>query len=265
MTAQILAFCNQKGGVGKSTTTFQLARAAVLAGRRVLVVDNDPQGNLTSNAARDSVPDDQAGLADVLSSHTTDAMRDVIVPGVWPGLDVVPTSGTTLEAVRDELTIAGAGREARLRNALAPVLEDYDLVLVDCAPSLDQLTVNSLTAAHGVVVVTHTKKWSLDGLSKLLETIDSVRTYYNADLRVAGIIVNHHEEQTLGGRQWFEELRNAAVARELTVLTPPIPKRVVIADATEASLGVDEFGSAEGAALAVVYAAHLTSIEGALA
>ncbi|PPG43753.1 ParA family protein [Pseudoclavibacter sp. RFBA6] len=265
MTAQILAFCNQKGGVGKSTTTFQLARAAVLAGRRVLIVDNDPQGNITSNAAQDDVPSDQPGLADVLSTRTTDTLRDVIVPGVWPGLDLVPTAGGSLGFVRDELTIAGAGREVRLREALELVLEDYDLVLIDCAPSLDQLTVNGLTAADGVVIVTHTKKWSLDGLSQLLDTIDTVKRYYNRQLRVAGIIVNHHEDRTVGGKEWLEALHAAADLRELTVLTPPIPKRVVIADATEASRGVDEFGSAEGVALGAVYAAHLASIEGALA
>ncbi len=119
MTARILALCNQKGGVGKSTTLFQLARAAVLAGRRVLAVDNDPQGNLTSNITAEEVDAEQAGLADVLSTRADDTMRDVIVPGLWPGLDVVPTSGASLGNVRDELVIAGAGREVRLREALA--------------------------------------------------------------------------------------------------------------------------------------------------
>ena len=128
-------------GVGKSTTTFHLARAAVLRGQRVLVVDNDPQGNLTAGAAAESVEEDQAGLADALSSRAPETIRDVIVRGVWPGLDVVPTSGVTLGYVRDELVIAGAGREGRLREALATVAADYDLILIDCAPSrfLDEL------------------------------------------------------------------------------------------------------------------------------
>ena len=262
MTAQIFALCNQKGGVGKSTTAFQFARAAVLAGRRVLAVDLDPQGNLTSNATAEPVEDDQAGLADALSSRASETIRDVIVAGVWPGLDVVPTSGVTLGAVRDELTIAGAGREVRLREALAAVADDYDLILIDCAPSLDQLTINGLTAAQGVVIVTHSKKWSLDGLSQLLDTIESVRTYYNPTLRVAGIIVNQHEERTVGGQQWLDELHAAAEGRGLSLLTPPIPKRVVISDATEASRGLDEWGSAEATALGTLYADHLASIEG---
>jgi chromosome partitioning protein len=263
MSAQIFAVCNQKGGVGKSTTAFQLARAGVRAGRRVLLVDLDPQGNLTSTAAAEPVEEDQAGLADALSARAADTLRDVIVPGVWPGLDLVPTSGTTLGVVRDELVIAGAGREVRLREALGAVLDDYDLILIDCAPSLDQLTINGLAAAHGVVIVTQSKQWSLNGLSQLLDTIESVRAYYNPALHVTGIIVNQHEEKTLSGKGWFDDLEVAASQRGLTVLSPAIPKRVVISDATEASRGLDQWGGTEAKTLAAIYADHLASIEGA--
>lgn len=262
MTAQILALCNQKGGVGKSTTTFHLARAAVRRGQRVLVVDLDPQGNLTAVAAGEEVTDDQVGLADTLSTRAPETIRDVIVSGVWPGLDVVPTSGVTLGTVRDELVIAGAGREGRLREALASVAEDYDVILIDCAPSLDQLTVNGLTAAHGVVVVTHSKQWSLSGLAQLLDTIDNVRRYYNPELAVAGVIVNQHEERTVSGQTWLDELHAAAQSRGLRLLTPPIPKRVVIADATEAARGLDEWGGAEATTLGALYSDHLTAIQG---
>ena len=264
MAAQIIALCNQKGGVGKSTTTFQLARAAVLRGRRVLVVDNDPQGNLTSVAAAEMVVDDQAGLADALSARASETLRDVIVPGVWPGLDVVPTSGVTLGYVRDELVIAGAGREGRLREALATVANDYDLILIDCAPSLDQLTINGLTAAQSVVVVTHSKLFSANGLAQLLDTIENVRAYYNPGLRVAGVIVNQHEERTVSGQTWLDQLVTAAEDRGLAVLTPPIPKRVVISDATEAARGLDEWGSPEATALGEIYTGHLAAIEGAV-
>lgn len=262
MTARIYALCNQKGGVGKSTTAFHLARAAVLANRRVLLVDNDPQGNLTSVTAADQVDDDQAGLADALSARAPELIRDVIVPGIWPGLDLVPTTGSALGAVRDELIIAGAGREGRLREALSAVREGYDLVLIDCAPSLDQLTINGLTAADGVLVVTHSKLWSANGLAQLLETIDSVRQYYNPGLRVAGVIVNQHEDRTLAGRHWLDALIEAAEQRSLRVLQPPIPKRVAISDATEVAQGLDQLGGAEAAALAAVYADYLTALEG---
>lgn len=261
MSARIFALCNQKGGVGKSTTAFHLARAAVVQDRRVLLVDNDPQGNLTSVATAEPVEEDQAGLADALSSRAPETLRDVIVPGIWPRLDVVPTSGITLGAVRDELVIAGAGREGRLREALAEVVGDYDLILIDCAPSLDQLTINGLTAAGAVVIVTHSKLWSANGLAQLLDTISSVRQYYNPTLRVAGVIVNQHEDRTLAGRHWLDELTAAATQRSLRVLTPPIPKRVAISDATEVAQGLDQLGGPDATALAAVYTAHLTALE----
>ena len=263
MTTRILALCNQKGGVGKSTTTFHLARAAITAGQRVLVVDLDPQGNLTSVAAAEPVPEDQVGLADVLSSRAEETARDVIVSGVWEGLEVLPTTGETLGFVRDELVVAGAGREGRLREALTEVATDYDLILIDCAPSLDQLTINGLTAADAAVVVTQSKLWSANGLAHLLTTIDNVRRYYNPELSVAGIIVNQHEEHTVAGRHWRQELQEAATARSLTVLTPPVPKRAATADATEAARGLDEWGTSEATTLASLYADYLTTLEGA--
>lgn len=264
MIARIIALCNQKGGVGKSTTTFHLARAAVLAGRRVLLVDNDPQGNLTAVAAAEPVGEDQAGLADALSSRAPDTLRDVVVAGIWPGMSLVPTTGTTLGYVRDELVVAGAGREGRLREALAQVADDYDLILIDCAPSLDQLTINGLTAANGVLVVTHSKLFSTNGLAQLLDTIANVRQYYNPGLAVAGIVVNQHEERTVSGKGWLDELHQAAAARELAVLDPPIPKRVVISDATEAARGLDEWGTVEASSLGEIYARHLAAVERSL-
>ncbi len=263
MGAQVIALCNQKGGVGKSTTAFQLARAAVQKGQRVLLIDNDPQGNLTFVSAQTPVLEDQAGLADALSSRTEVTLEDVIVPGVWPGLDLVPTTGVTLGYVRDELVVAGAGREQRLRQVLSSVTDQYDLVIIDCAPSLDQLTINGLAAADSVVVVTHSKLFSANGLAQLLGTIEDVRQYYNPNLTVAGIIINQHEERTVSGQTWLDELQQAAEVRDLPLLTPPIPKRVVISDATEAARGLDEWGSAEATKLGAIYSEHLASIQGA--
>lgn len=250
---RVLAFCNQKGGVGKSTTTFHLARAAALQGLRVLIVDADPQGNISAAAAAEVVKEDQAGLADVLSAHAPDVVADVIVPSIWKGVDIVPTSGETLGSVRDELVIAGAGRELRLREALNDVVGQYDLILIDCAPSLDQLTINALAAASAVVIITHSKQWSLNGLAQLLNTIWAVRSYYNSELSVAGIIVNQHESGTVSGSTWLGELNQAAQQRETPVLDPPIPKRVVIADSTEAAHGLDEWGSADAREIGQIY------------
>lgn len=260
MGSRIFAVCNQKGGVGKTTTTFHLARAAVAGGLRVLIVDADPQGNITSVATAKPVAEDSVGLADVLSARAGEKLRDVIVPGVWAGLDVVPTCGTSLGYVRDELVVAGAGREGRLREALKDAVEDYDLIFIDCAPSLDQLTINGLTAAQEVIVVTHSKLFSANGLAQLIETIENVRAYYNADLKIGGVIVNQHEDRTVSGKTWLDELTEAAEAKGIPVLSPPVPKRVVISDAVEAARGLDEWGSDEAKSLATLYSSHLSGI-----
>jgi len=236
-----IAICNQKGGVGKSTTAFHLARAAVRKNLRVLVIDMDPQGNITAALTRDTLEEDAPGVADALSARAKDTLTDVIVPAVWPGADLAPTVGEALAFVRDELVIAGAGREGRLRVALAGLEDRYDLVLIDCPPSLDQLTINALTAADGVLVVTQSKLWSSSGLAHLLATMASVRAYYNPTLEALGIVVNLHENGTVSGTHWLAELTEAAGAQGIPVFTPPVPKRVVISDAVEASRGLDEW------------------------
>lgn len=262
--ARTIALCNQKGGVGKTTTAFHMARAGVLAGRRVLLIDADPQGNATAAAAAEPVDDSQVGLADALSERTDDTIRDVIVPGVWGGLDIAPTSGTMLEGVRDELVIAGTGREYRMRAQVQTVEDDYDLILIDCAPSLDQLTINGLVGADSVLIVTQSKQFSANGIAKLLSTINGVRSYYHAALTIAGVLVNQHEAATVSGRTWLEELTTAVEGQGIHVLEPPIPKKVVISDAVEAGYGLDQWGNAEATVLGETFSKHLATIEGAM-
>ena len=156
----ILAYCNQKGGVGKSTTVYHHARAAILDGQRVLVIDADPQGNITSVLTEDMQEGD-VGVADALSSRSSDTLADVLVPGIWEGLTVAPTVGDNLADVRNELVISSEpGRESRLRAQLAAIQTEYDLVLIDCGPAIDPLTISALTAADAVVIVWH---WSVVG------------------------------------------------------------------------------------------------------
>lgn len=257
----VIALTNQKGGVGKSTTAFHLARAAIQSGRKVLLVDLDPQGNLTSIATKEVMPDEGVGLADAMSSRTPETITDVIVPGVWDNLDVAPTPpGEALGTVRDELVLAGAGREGRLREALKQVDGRYDITLIDCPPSLDQLTINGLTAAHQVLIVTQTALFSSNGLARLLSTVDSVKTYYNPTLTIAGIIMNQHEARTVRGRYWADGLKEAAEARNISIFTPPIPKRTVIGDAAEAARGLDEWGSGDAAELSAIYQGYLQTL-----
>lgn len=257
--AKVIAITNQKGGVGKSTSTYHFARAGTLAGLKVLCVDIDPQGNLTSVLAPD-ITEGDAGLADALSNRSDVTLPEVVTSTIWDNVDLIPTAGEALGFVRDELVIAGAGRESRLRTALEDIKGDYDLVLIDCAPSLDQLTINGLTAADDVLIVTQSKLWSANGLARLLGTVDSVREHYNPDLTISGILVNQHESTTLSGAHWIGELEEAAQARDLRVLTPPVPKRVAISDAHESGIGLDEAPSKDAREMADLYAAHLTTI-----
>lgn len=256
----IIAICNQKGGVGKSTTAYHLARAAVTRGRRVLLVDLDPQGNLTSVTTGEPLAADDASLADALSKNAPHTLQDVIVPGIWPGLNVAPSVGQTLSTVRNELFQDGNDAE-RLRKVLAGVSRDYDLILIDCPPSLDTLTINGLTAANGVVIVSQAKFWSFEGISQLLRTIDQVHGYYNPALGILGVMINLFEAQTVSARHWSQELEAAAAARGFRILAPPIPKRAAIADAVESGSGLDEWGK-DGQALAALYSTHLDTLEG---
>jgi len=255
MPAKIFALSNQKGGVGKSTTTYNLARAAVLRDLKVLVVDADPQGNLTSITTKEPTTPESIDIADVLTARSDDKASDAIVAGIWPGLSVLPSSDK-LAQVRDELVTTGGGREARLREALSFVADEYDLILIDCPPSLDLVTLNALAAADRVVIVANASLFSADGIAKLRETIDTVQRYYNPDLTIAGVIINQYEAQTNHDKHWRAEL----AANIQPLLTPEIPKHTWIREASEGGVGLDELGTAAATRLASVYAGYLDTI-----
>jgi chromosome partitioning protein len=257
--ATVVALTNQKGGVGKTTTTRNLARAGQRQGWRVLVVDADPQHNLSEAIGAEELPEDVAGLADALSARTEATLADVIVPTIWEGVDLVPAGGDVLEAVRDELVVAGAGRESRLRQGLEAVRADYDVILIDCRPALDQLTVNALTAADVVAIVTNPELFSANGIAKLRRTIEAVREHYNPGLRIGGVLINHHEQAgTIQTRHWVTELSDAG----LPVLEPAIPRHTWIGSANAQGVALDELHPA-GEAVAEIYAAHLATLIGA--
>lgn len=252
-----IAVCNQKGGVGKSTTVFHLARAASLEGMRVCVVDMDPQGNITSALTQFELPEDIEGVADVLSARSQARLESVLVDTSWPHVHLAPTVGDSLALVRDELVVAGAGREGRLRTHLDNL--NADLILVDCPPSLDQLTINALTAAHHVLIVTQTKQWSSNGMAHLLHTINAVRTHYNPTLSICATLPNLHEPHTLSGQRWLHQLTTYTTTHNMKLLDP-IPKRIAIADSLEAGLGLDEWPAGNTRDLQTTYTHTLEEI-----
>jgi len=256
--ARVVAVVNQKGGVGKTTTGFHLARSAARRGRRVLVIDLDPQAN--STAVLTAFVKGQVGIADVLK-RPPEALADVLVDGPW-GFDVAPSSGEPLAWVRDQLVGETIGRERRLATALA-TQSDYDLILIDCAPAVDQLTINALVAAHRALIVTEAKLFSANGLGSLLETIQGVRANYHPGLEIAGIVVNRLEQQTVSSSHWLHEIEVLASSLGVEVFSPRVPKRVAIADSVEAGIGLDEWGGVDD--LAAIYDGYLDNLERATA
>lgn len=252
----IAALCNQKGGVGKTTTTINLARAAHLRGLRTLVVDLDPQANSTSTLLGKPPDPDVESLADVLSARTDAKAADVIVNTGWAGVDLLPSGGDALADVGGELVAMGPGREHRLREALAK-LDGYDLALLDSPPSLDLLTINALTAAHRLVIVTTAALFSADGIARLMATIEAVVRYANPDLTIAGVVVNALQARTRRQKHWMAELAADAPA---PVWQPPVPAATWIAEAVEAGSGLDEWNTPAATVLAETYDRYLTQL-----
>ncbi len=179
----ILAVTNQKGGVGKTTTSVNLAASLTETGRKVLLIDLDAQGNATMGSGIDKHDVEQTGY-DLLMGHAN--IRDVIVYAEAAGYDLLP-GNSDLTAAEVEL-LDKDDRERRLRAALSYVQNDYDLIVIDCPPSLSMLTVNALAAAHGVLIPIQCEYYALEGLSALLDTIERVRASINPELDIEGLL-----------------------------------------------------------------------------
>ena len=180
---RIIAVTNQKGGVGKTTTSINFAASLTETGRRVLLIDHDAQGNATMGSGINKNEVLKTGY-DLLLRHAE--IRDVIVYAPEAGYDLLP-GNSDLTAAEVEL-MARDDRERRLRSALTYVQNDYDVILIDCPPSLSMLTINALAAAHGVFIPIQCEYYALEGLSALLETIEQVRVAVNPELDIEGLL-----------------------------------------------------------------------------
>lgn len=188
-----IAVAMQKGGTGKTTSTCNLARAASVAGERVLIVDFDSQGNATTTVvADDNIRDeDTLSIANAVNPHDPEPIENVIVPTIWENVDVAPVWSTpALAEVIQLLSIQPRGREHGLKRALAPILDTYDRIYIDNEPSLGLALANALTAADVVNVVMEAESFSLNGLAELLRTVYEVREFSNSGLAWGGVIIS---------------------------------------------------------------------------
>ena len=226
--ARIIAMCNQKGGVGKTTTTINLGAALAEYGRRVLIVDFDPQGAASAGLGINANELDRT-IYSVLMEPRSD-VREIICETSVEGLDIVPAN---IDLSAAEVTlVTEVAREHALTRVLRPVADDYDVVLVDCQPSLGLLAVNALTAAHGVVIPLEAEFFALRGVALLMETIDKVSERINPRLQLDGILVTMYDGRTLHAREVLERVREGFGDR---VFETVINRTIKFPDATIAT------------------------------
>ena len=213
--AGIYAVVNQKGGVGKTTTAVNLSACLAVAGKRVLLVDMDPQGNATSGVGVVKSMLDRC-VYDVLINDGK--IEDVTVKTETPGLDLVPArldlAGADIELM------SSLSRETKLKQSLISVRDRYDFIIIDCPPSLGLLTVNVLTAAEYVILPIQCEYYALEGLSQLLRTLDLVRQHLNPKLEIAKVLLTMFDYRTKLSEQVVEEVRRFFIDKVASVLVP---------------------------------------------
>ncbi len=198
----VIALANQKGGVGKTTTSVNLGACLADDGKKVLLIDLDPQGNATSGLGIDKKNIEES-VYDVLINDVD--LKDVILKSSHKGLDIVPTT-IALSGAEVELTNLMA-RETRLKDAFGDVKDEYDYILIDCPPSLGLLTINAFTACDSILIPVQSEYYALEGLSQLLNTIKLVRKHFNPDLKIEGVLLTMYDKRTNLGQQVNAEVK----------------------------------------------------------
>lgn len=239
--ARVIAMCNQKGGVGKTTTTINLGASLAELGRRVLLVDFDPQGSLSVGLGLNP-HEMELSIYNLLMQRDVE-FDEVVVPTGVPGMDLLP-SNIDLSAAEVQL-VHEVAREQTLSRVLKPALSQYDVILIDCQPSLGLLTVNALTAADGVIIPLECEYFALRGVALLKTTIDKVTERLNPKLEIDGILGTMFDGRTLHSREVMERLVQAWGD---TVFHTVIRRTVKFSDATVAGEPITAYASSSSGA-----------------
>lgn len=255
--ARIIAMCNQKGGVGKTTTTINLAASLAEYGRKVLAVDFDPQGALSAGLGVKT--HDVPTIYDLLRGTEKDTKAAIQQTKV-PGLDVVPAN-IDLSAAEVHL-VNEVAREQILAGVLRKVKNDYDVIIIDCQPSLGLLTVNALTAAHGVLIPLECEFFALRGVALLIETVDKVRERLNPAIEIDAIVATMYDPRTLHSREVLERVMETFGDR---VTDTVIGRTVKFPDASVAGIPITQFAPEHAAAEAYRQLARELVARGAVA
>ena len=229
----VIALANQKGGVGKTTTSVNLGACLADAGKRVLLIDLDPQGNATSGLGIDKKKIEQS-VYDVLINDVE--LSAVIQPSSHQGLDIAPTT-IELSGAEVELTSMMA-RETRLKDGFADVQDQYDYILIDCPPSLGLLTINAFTAANSILIPVQSEYYALEGLSQLINTIQLVRKHFNKNLKIEGVLLTMFDKRTNLGQEVNAEVKKFFGSQ---VYETVIPRNVRLSEAPSHGLAIIDY------------------------